>query len=120
MGDDVLLSFTITGAFNMRNIPWYLLLGAITGLVSVYFTRFTLFIESRYKEIRNIYVRLLAGGLVVGILVFLFPAFYGEGYDAIMSLLEGDSESLFGARFFQGLEADTWYFLFSSLASLYS
>lgn len=103
MGDNVLLSFTITGAFNIRNIPWYLLLGGITGLVSVYFTRLTLFLEARYKEIRNIYIRMLAGGLVLGILVFLFPAFYGEGYDAIMALLEGESESLFRSSLFSKL-----------------
>ncbi len=103
MGDNVLLSFTITEAFNIRNIPWYLLLGGITGMVSVYFTRLTLLLEARYKEIRNIYVRLLAGGLVLGMLVFLFPAFYGEGYDAIMALLEGESESLFRSSLFSHL-----------------
>lgn len=111
MGDEVLLSFTITGAFNMRNIPWYLLLGGITGLVSVYFTRLTLFIEARYKEIRNIYIRLLAGGLVVGILVFLFPAFYGEGYDAIMVLLKGEPVSLFQSSLFSRLGSG--YLVFS-------
>lgn len=103
MGDDVLLSFTITGAFNIRNIPWYVLLGGITGMVSLYFTRLTLFLEARYKEINNIYIRLLTGGLVLGILVFLFPAFYGEGYDAIMALLEGESESLFQSSLFSKL-----------------
>ena len=103
MGDNVLLSFTITGAFNIRNIPWYLLLGGITGMVSVYFTRLTLFIEARYRKIRNTYIRLVAGGLVLGILVFLFPAFYGEGYDAIMALLEGESESLFHSSLFSKL-----------------
>ncbi|MFZ2338328.1 MAG: chloride channel protein [Bacteroidales bacterium] len=103
MGDNVLLSFTITGAFNIRNIPWYLLLGGITGLVSLYFTRLTLFLEARYREIRNIYIRLLAGGIVLGILVFVFPAFYGEGYDAIMALLEGESESLFRSSLFSKL-----------------
>jgi CIC family chloride channel protein len=103
MGDNVLLSFTITGAFNIRNIPWYLLLGGITGMVSVYFTRLTLFIEARYRKIRNTYIRLVAGGLVLGILVFLFPAFYGEGYDAIMALLEGESESLFRSSLFSKL-----------------
>ncbi len=103
MGDNVLLSFTITGAFNIRNIPWYVLLGGITGMVSLYFTRLTLFLEAGYKEIRNIYIRLLAGGLVLGILVFLFPAFYGEGYDAIMALLKGESESLFQSSLFSKL-----------------
>ena len=87
----------------MQNIPWYLLLGVITGLVSVYFTRLTLFIEARYKKIRNMYIRILSGGLVVGILVFLFPAFYGEGYDAIMLLLKGESVSLFQNSLFSRL-----------------
>jgi CIC family chloride channel protein len=92
MGDKVLLSFNVVGAFNISNIPWYLLLGVISGLVSLYFSKMTLFLEERYNEIKNSYLRLFLGGIVLGGLIYLFPPFYGEGYDTIMLLLQGNSD----------------------------
>ena len=91
MGDTVLFSFNIGEAFNISNIPWYILLGIVSGLISLYFSKMTLFLEAGYEKIENIYTRLILGGIVLGGLVFLFPPFFGEGYDTIMSLLQGNS-----------------------------
>jgi CIC family chloride channel protein len=101
MGDKVLLTFNVTEAFNISNIPWYILLGIISGLISLYFSKMTLFLEAGYEKIRNVYFRLILGGIVLGGLIYLFPPFYGEGYDTIMSLLQGNtdlgfSNSIFG------------------------
>ena len=92
MGDQVLLKFNVTEAFNLSNIPWYILLGIISGLISLYFSKGTLFLEEKYEKIRNVYLRLLLGGIIVGGLVYLFPPFFGEGYDTIMALLQGNSD----------------------------
>jgi CIC family chloride channel protein len=100
MGDSVLLSFDITGSFILHNIPWYILLGVISGFVSLYFSKMTLFLESQYEKIRNIFLRLAIGGSVLGILIYVFPPFYGEGYNTIMSLLHGDISSVFGNSIF--------------------
>jgi CIC family chloride channel protein len=94
MGDKVLFAFNVAGAFNISNIPWYLLLGVISGLISLYFSKMTLFLEERYIEIKNSYLRLILGGIVLGGLIYLFPPFYGEGYDTVMSLLQGNSDSI--------------------------
>jgi chloride channel protein, CIC family len=102
MGDNVLLSFNITEAFNIRNIPWYLLLGVVSGFVSLFFSKMTLLLESWYEKISNIFVRLLLGGSVLGLLIFIFPSFYGEGYDTIMSLLHGNEDTLFQNSVFSG------------------
>lgn len=104
MGDIVPLSFKITEAFNIKNIPWYLLLGVVSGIVSLFFSKMTLLIESRYEKITNVYVRLLAGGIAVGGLIYLFPPFYGEGYDTLKSLLQGDPGSVFGNSIFKVFE----------------
>jgi CIC family chloride channel protein len=101
MGDTVLFSFTIKESFIIKNIPWYIILGLSTGIISLYFTRMTLFLESSYEKIRNEYVRLITGGIILGILIFLFPPFFGEGYDTIMLILQGNvntviSPSIFG------------------------
>lgn len=103
MGDEVLFTFTITEAYNLSNIPWYLLLGVVAGLISLYFSRMTLFLENQYERIRNIYIRLLVGGTILGALIFLFPPFFGEGYDTIMALLRGDTEAVTGNSIFQNL-----------------
>jgi chloride channel protein, CIC family len=103
MGDKVLFSFDITGSFSISNIPWYLVLGIISGLISLYFSKMTLFLESSYEKIRNTYLRLILGGIVLGGLIYLFPPFYGEGYDTIMALLQGNSEMVFGSSLFSSL-----------------
>lgn len=94
MGDQVLFSFSLKESFILSNIPWYLLLGVIAGLVSVYFSKMTLFLEKKYQRVSNIYIRLAAGGLVLGGLVFLFPPLFGEGYDTIMLLLQGEVDTV--------------------------
>jgi CIC family chloride channel protein len=106
MGDKVLLTFNVVGAFNISNIPWYLLLGIISGLISLYFSKMTLFLEGSYNKITNAYLKLILGGIVLGGLIYLFPPFYGEGYDTIMSLLQGNSDIVFNNSIFSQLSGN--------------
>jgi len=94
MGDQVLFSFNITEAFSISNIPWYLVLGILSGLLSVYFSKMTIFLEKRYERIKNVFVRLIAGGIILGLLIWLFPPLFGEGYNTVMLLLEGETETV--------------------------
>ena len=100
MGDQVLFTFNITEAFNIANIPWYVVLGIFAGMISLYFSKMTLFLEGQFEKIKNSYLRLLAGGLILGALILLFPPFYGEGYDIIMLLLKGNTQLVFGNSVF--------------------
>jgi CIC family chloride channel protein len=108
MGDTVLFSFTVKESFIISNIPWYIVLGLLSGLISLYFTRMTLFLEGSYEKIKNDYLRFGIGGLILGLMIFFFPPFFGEGYDTIMSLLQGNTEvvtstsipSIFGTGYF--------------------
>ncbi len=100
MGNKVLLTFNVIESFSISNIPWYILLGVISGMISLYFSKMTLFLEGNYEKIKNIYLRLILGGIVLGGLLYLFPPFYGEGYDTIMLLLQGKSDLVFGNSIF--------------------
>ena len=100
MGDKVLFSFNIVGAFNISNIPWYLLLGIVSGLISLYFSKMTLFLEGNYNKIKNSYLKIILGGIVLGFLIYLFPPFFGEGYDTIMSLLQGNTDTIYNNTIF--------------------
>jgi CIC family chloride channel protein len=100
MGDKVLFNFNIVESFSISNIPWYIVLGIISGLISLYFSKMTIFLESSYEKIRNIYLRLILGGIILGGLIYLFPPFFGEGYDTIMSLLQGNTGIVFNDSLF--------------------
>lgn len=92
MGDTVLFSFSVKESFVISNIPWYIVLGLTCGLISRYFSWMTLKLESGYEKIKNDYIRLGIGGLVLGLLIYFFPPFFGEGYDTIMALLQGNTD----------------------------
>jgi len=94
MGDRVLFSFEISEAFNISNIPWYILLGVVSGMISLYFSKMSLFLEGSYEKIKNSYIRIAVGGIVLGGLIYLFPPLFGEGYDTIMALLHGGGNAI--------------------------
>ncbi len=99
------LSYILTGTqpmfplkyievFAVARIPWYLILGAICGLVSLYFTRGMNTLEQWMKHnVRSTGLKIVVGGLTLSLLIFLFPPLYGEGYDVIHQLINGDNLS---------------------------
>jgi chloride channel protein, CIC family len=103
MGDQVLFSFAVKETFSLGNIPWYMALGIFTGLVSLYFSRATISIEKQYQKITSTYRRVLTGGIILSVLIFIFPPLYGEGYDTIMSLLSGDLSKVFESSYFSNM-----------------
>lgn len=76
-------------SFSMPNIPFYILLGIAAGLFSLYFTNGTLWLEDKLAKFRNDYVKWIFCALGLGMLIFLFPPLYGQGYDSLHSLLNG-------------------------------
>ncbi|NLV18053.1 MAG: CBS domain-containing protein [Bacteroidetes bacterium] len=108
MGEEVLFNFTIREAFNISNIPWYIILGILSGFISLYFSKMTLFLEKNFEKISNVYVRLFAGGIVVSVLVYLFPAFYGEGYTAVLQLLQEGIDPVMSQSIFYNLSDKFW------------
>ena len=99
------LSYILTGTdpmfpldnieeFAIARIPWYLILGVVCGLASLYFTRGMNTLEQWMKHnVRSTGLKILVGGLTLSLLIFLFPPLYGEGYDVIRQLINGDNLS---------------------------
>ncbi|TRX58374.1 chloride channel protein [Fulvivirga sp. M361] len=110
LGDDVLFSFRLVDSFKASETPYYILLGIICGLVSVYFTRATYKIESMISKVKNAIGRALVGGILLGIIIFVFPPIYGEGYSTIKLLLAGREEEIFNTTLFFG-EIDNVFLL---------
>jgi chloride channel protein, CIC family len=100
LGEKVEFYFTLQDPFYFGNIPFYILLGIFTGAVSLYFTWVNGKVESRIKKIIKPYNRVLIGGLILGVLIFIFPPLFGEGYMGMRSLLSGNSAELIDTSVF--------------------
>lgn len=95
LGQNVLYPFDLKVLFTLDQMPFYILLGILSGFTSVYFTKMYVFIGNLFDKIKNTYKKLLIGGLVLGLLIVFFPTLYGEGYEDINSCLSGDYSYLF-------------------------
>ena len=95
LGDSLPFECTLD-PFSMHNIPFYILLGLFCASCSIYFTRTTLWLEDKIKSIRNPYWRWAFSAVCLGLLIFLFPPLYGEGYESLSVLLNGGEISFDG------------------------
>ena len=111
LGKGVIFSFTIYDPFILGNIPYYIILGILSGFVSLYFTRGNNFIEEKIGKVANPYQRLLLGGVLLGLIIFLFPPLYGEGYDSLRSMLGGNPTDLANQSLFYAIKDNYWPFL---------
>jgi len=100
MGDTVLFHFAVSNQFSYDNLPYYILLGILSGFISLYFTRTGMYVESLVKRIKNSYTKLIFGGISLGLMVFLFPSLWGEGYESINKIFVGDGPNLLNNSIF--------------------
>lgn len=108
MGQNVLYPFEVTNFFKLNQLPYYILLGGFTGLVSAYFTKCYVYIENLFNKIDNTYNKLIVGGISLGVLLAFFPTLYGEGYQDINSCLADDTNYLFKNPMFLFLQDNIW------------
>ena len=108
MGDGAEFSWHLENQFVLNNIPFYIVLGILGGLISLYFTRMLMWTENKFRKIDNPYFRLLAGGIVLSILIFIFPQLYGEGYNTITAFLNGNKDIVFDNSIFYSLRGYEW------------
>ena len=111
-GNAALLPIQINGSFLMRNLPFYLLLGGVGGIMSAYFTFVYEKINQFFSKLSSPYLRILIGGIVLGLLVFLMPPLYGEGHEVINHLKEGHPELSLSSNIFGWHLENPWVVIF--------
>ncbi len=110
------LHYPLQGNFTFHNIPWYIALGVFCGLISLYFTKATIRIESWFTTISKQRIKLLAGGVVLGALILLFPLFYGEGYDVLNLFFQDKAYDIArGSLFFGKMDNMVFFLVFMVL-----
>lgn len=103
------LFFLITKGWRFDAIPFYVILGILMGLISVYVTRTAIKTEKLFRSKKNPYRKAIIGGVVLGLMIFLLPPLYGEGYYSIENLLAGKYQSLLNNSLFTGLSDNAWF-----------
>ncbi len=94
MGNQVLFSIHLSQSYQVDNLPYYAILGIFTGLVSLYFTRTTFMIENLMDKFKRKIDKVLVGGIMLGIIIYVFPSIYGEGYEFLRMLISGNANVL--------------------------
>lgn len=111
LDETILLSFKQKEIFDYHNIPYYILLGLITGLLSVYYSRNFQRTEHYFAKLKlSPYNKAFIGASLLALLIFIFPTLFGEGYESI-KILSSDPNSLLDNTLFKDFRNNSWILL---------
>lgn len=94
-----------TPLFSLGNVPYYIVLGLIGGVLSYWFSASTMWLEKVIGRLGAQWRKILIGGSILGLLIFIFPPLYGEGYSTIQQLLDGDTSEIFNHSIFYNIQS---------------
>lgn len=87
LSSDTILNFEQTLKFDYHNTPYYILVGLLAGLISIYHARNFQKVEKFFGSFKNKgYRRALFGASILAVMIFFFPTLFGEGYESIKTL----------------------------------
>ncbi|MES2689189.1 MAG: chloride channel protein [Bacteroidota bacterium] len=109
----------VTDGWRIHSIPYYTLLAILCGLLSVYMMRMTIKIEGWFKPIKNLFPKAILGGVIISLIIFIFPPLYGEGYEVINKLIVGDHGSLFDRSLFYDYRNNSWFIIGFAICILF-
>jgi CIC family chloride channel protein len=112
LDETVLLNFKQQQEFDFHKIPFYVLLGILTGFVSVYYTRNFRRTEHFFQRLKlNPYKKALLGASILAVLIFVFPTLFGEGYESIKVLADKNPGEILENTLFSKFKNNTWVLL---------
>jgi len=108
----------VTDGWRIHSVPYYTMLAVLCGLMSVYMMRMTIKTESAFKRVKALFPKAILGGVLLGLLIFIFPPLYGEGYGLVNKLMNADFGSLFDRSLFYIYRDNVWVVIGFSFAIL--
>ena len=120
-GFDPIISVSLTAAdgFQIRHIPLFILLGALCGGISYYFTTVNAKVGKLIHSIKKQHYRWAIAGVILGVLIFVFPPLYGEGYESFVSLMQGKKDVIFENSLFSQFSGIEWVVLIYIVAIIF-
>ncbi len=110
-GGESLFHYTASDPFRVDRIPMMILLGILCGLMAYFFSQTIFFLEGRFKAIKQYRRRFFIAASVLGLLIFIFPPLYGEGYEVIDQLVSGQYGRLLEGSLFEDFGGSFWVLL---------
>jgi len=107
-GESMLFNFTLETSFSVSEIPFFILFGIITGFVSIYFAKSFVHIESRFEKIHSTRKQILIGGVLIGLLIFLFPPLLSEGFHTVRAIIQQDYNWVFQTSILSQISPSFW------------
>jgi len=86
LAEGITLSFSLQQPFNYHNVPYYIILGILAGFVSLYYAQLMERLEGYFSSIKSHVKKIVIGGVLLSILLIIFPPLFGEGYESIKLL----------------------------------
>lgn len=112
LSEDILMRFDQSQDFNFHNTPYYILLGLLAGFVSIYHARNFRKVEHFFGRFKNYgYKKAFFGASVLAVLIFFFPALFGEGYETIKTLSTAHPEALLENTVLESQKSNEWILL---------
>lgn len=103
-----MLDVNVGGMFRIDHLHFYLMLAVLCGLVAFYFTSVNSRISRLYGRLKSPVSKWIWGGVTLGVLIFLFPPLYGEGYESFTLLMHGHIDELFNNSLFYRYRDIPW------------
>ncbi len=110
-GGESLFHYVATDPFKMDRIPMMILLGVICGLMALFFTQTMFYLEGKFKKIKQYRRRFFISATILGLLIFIFPPLYGEGYEVIDQLVNGHYGRILEGSIFESYSGSFWVLL---------
>lgn len=112
--ESILFNFELRRIFDYHNVPLYAVLGIFCGLYALYFSGSFHWIEHGIKNrYKSVWKRVLLAGIILAALTFLMPPLFGEGYETVKDLANGNSERIAEHLQYINLAGhDWWLYLF--------
>ncbi len=117
-GFDTVLAVSAIERFDLGAIPMYVVLGILCGLTSYYFTSVKEWVGGFFGKFDKQYKKWIAGGVILGVLIFIFPTLYGEGYESFTSLMHGNTDTLLDTSLFYRWRDKEWVIALVLLATM--
>lgn len=114
------LFYTTVTDWNVEALFYYLLLAVVVGLFTIYFSTVSDLVKRWFTKIRNPYNKVWFSGISLGVLIFVFPALYGEGYIAIQEVLNGNFNAIVKNSLFTEYRDIGWVVILYSILTLFA
>ncbi|TQD40433.1 chloride channel protein [Haloflavibacter putidus] len=108
IGEQYIVNFSNIDAFKISDLAFYALLGVLTAVVSIYFSKVYFAIERQFSKFKNQLLKVGLAGVILGVLTFAVPPLYGEGFGFMNNLIAQDHELAFSGFYFQEWLGNNW------------